>query len=142
MTGNARICNIHGVDDRDKSGKCRHCRREYGKQYRGENDPNRRIWHLAVNHFGPNCAYCGQSNRHLLELHHPNNDGAEKRRELMGRRTDTSKYIARLYRLGWPEDHKLEVACLYCHGELTRFGEVTWFKQVEPEWIQRITTGT
>lgn len=74
---------------------------------------------------GGRCRQCGEARLAMLELHHPDNDGAAHRQLLadeLGRWPSSTEFYRWLARGGFPDRPRLEVLCTTCHAEWTRLG--------------------
>lgn len=75
----------------------------------------------ALQRYGGTCVCCGESRIPFLTLDHPNDDGAEHRRQLnVGRDYEIGKvpgnvFYRSLQKLGWPNDPPLRVMCFNCN---------------------------
>lgn len=95
-------------------------RRELGDQVIRDGDRQRRIKvrDEAMNHYGGFiCACCGETEPKFLSLDHMNNDGAEHRRGITGKRTSAGYHTYLwLKRRGFPPG--FQVLCMNCnHGK-------------------------
>lgn len=59
----------------------------YQKHKKDNNDERRRIKQKVIDHYGGSCVVCGITDPDFLTLDHINNDGAEHRRKISGRKS-------------------------------------------------------
>lgn len=74
------------------------------------------------------CVCCGEEHIGGLSLEHPNQDGAAHRRRLLGTLHYSNrcghKFYFKLKQLGFPQDVKMVVLCMFCHLFKTRGDKV------------------
>jgi hypothetical protein len=83
-----------------------------------QRDRGRRVRQEALEHYGNNCACCGETRTEFLAIDHIEGGGNEHRRKL-NTKGGTSFYH-KLRKLGWPGG--LRVLCHNCNASLGHYG--------------------
>lgn len=109
----SHLCSDHGYPVH-KDGRCRSCvARDWGWKQKV----------IVFDHYGRECACCGESMLELLTLDHVNNDGAEQRREWRKEKNTAGggrNFYRWVIKMGFPAD--LQVLCMNCNAAKHWYG--------------------
>ncbi len=118
-------CVEHPESSANPKGRCRACNAAWSREhYRthgrtgGFVNRNAELRAEMIEAYGPACACCGETWNPFLQLDHPNDDGAERRRAVGGQDRVQSEW-RKLKREGFPPG-VLQVLCANCHNAKTR----------------------
>lgn len=96
----------------------RNCKYCLESQRKSINSRSKKARLIVLNHYGPECVYCGQENIIFLTIDHINNNGSTHRKQEKSSKSCISLWIIRH---GFPPD--FQVLCYNCNATKHMLGE-------------------